>query len=163
MIRKIALTLMVTALFGTATLYASSSSDLAFLKALTAPGKNKKKKKNKKAKAAPGKKAAAKEYLWLKLESHQMRAVRLKQKAQTRLMRRDSERDFQRFPIELSSNQKLAIRKLLKIRKPMPRKVFLWIDFKSLKKDAERSRASLFVVRKPEQFNQSNPSDRKPE
>lgn len=165
MIRKLALACLVTALLGSANLYANSSSDVAFLKALPKAGKKNKKKK-KARKGEEGKKdvkpVAAPELLWLRLENHQLRSLRLKQRAQNKLMRRDTNRDYQRFPIELTKTQKMAIRLALKIKKPLPRKVYLWVDFKNLKKDPERSRFPCYVTRKPEQFKEKNPSDPRP-
>jgi hypothetical protein len=169
MIRKLALAMIVTSLLGTPSLYASDS-DTAFLKSAEAATKKKKKrKKNKKkdkkedADKADEAKPKGPESLWLRLESHQMHALRRKQKTEKKLRRRSSARDYKRFPIELSSAQKLAIRKLLKIKKPLPRRVYLWIDFQSLRKDAERDRTRLYVIRNPEQFKKKNPSDPKPE
>ncbi|MDF1661822.1 MAG: hypothetical protein P1V97_08620 [Planctomycetota bacterium] len=165
MIRKIALALFVTTLLSSGTLYANSSSDVAFLKAIPKAGKKNKKKK-KVRKGEEGKKAvkpvAAPEVLWVRLEGHQLRSLRLKQKAQNRMMRRDVNREYHRFPVELTKTQKLAIRIALKIKKPLPRKVYLWVDFQNLRKDVDRSRFPIFITRSPEQFKEKNPSDPKP-
>lgn len=165
MIRKLSLALFVMTLLSTATLYANSSSDIAFLKAIPKAGKKNKKKK-KVRKGEEGKKVAkpvaAPEVLWVRLEGHQLRSIRLKQKAQNRMMRRDTSREYHRFPVELTKSQKLAIRMALKIKKPLPRKVFLWVDFKNIRKDPERGRFPMFVTRKPDQFKEKNPSDPRP-
>lgn len=164
MIRKLALALFVTTLLSSATLYANSSSDIAFLKAI--PKAAKKNKKKKVRKGEEGKKdvkpAAAPEVLWVRLEGHQLRSLRLKQKAQNRMMRRDTNREYHRFPVELTKTQKMAIRMALKIKKPLPRKVYLWVDFKNIRKDPERGRFPMFVTRNPEQFKAKNPSDPTP-
>lgn len=140
---------------------ALDAADVAFV----APAKGEKKaakknkKKNKNKKATPD--SSTPDVLWIRLENYQIRATRRKGKVQRKLERRKDEHQRQLSPIELSKTQKLAIRKALKIKKALPRKVMLYIDFQA-EATKYNGKDGVFITRPIDQFKGKNPSDPKP-
>lgn len=103
---------------------------------------------------------AGHEQVWIRLQPHQARALRLKHRVSKRQTRWSGQDKHRAAPIELDSAQRLALRKALRVRRPYQGKVIIWLVWSELK-ISEKGRV-LQVVRDADQFRQARPSDPQP-
>lgn len=132
----------------------ASDEDWAFLKSL--PGKPAKK-------GEPADSSGAK-MVWIKLTPFQLDAIHRKSHIQNKQLRQSSAREEQLFPIELTDEQVMAVRRLLERRLPYRGKITLRTIFSELKplettRGSSRFAKSYYIVRSVEQFERPDPSD----
>lgn len=98
------------------------------------------------------------ELLYIKLDSRQVRLLQKKHNVQQKVSRRNENHELQKtHKIELTASQRNAIRKALKLDKPIPRRFTLDVDFSKLHRD--KAKKAVYSVRLVSAFRAGNSVD----